>query len=119
MTDASPQPRSWRRAFVTAAWTIWLPTLLPAATGMLAECAHCATTYALSLPIVPGLIAAVAMGLQGVWFVVGGGAATLALLGVVAIVRHEAPRGLAQAVQAAAALLSAVAAIGYAHALRM
>jgi len=110
---------SWRRACVRAAATLWLPTLLPVLTGALADCGHCATSFWRSLPVVPGLLAPVAMGLDDAAFFVAGGAATLALFGVVVLALVEAPRWLAVAAQAAVALLSGLTALGYAHALRM
>lgn len=113
------QPPNRRRRLAIAAATLWLPTLLPALAGMLADCGHCATNYWLSLPVAPGLLAPVALGLDDAAFFVVGGVATLALFGVVAIVLLEAPRWLAVATNAAAALLSAATALGYAHALRM
>ncbi|MFO0278651.1 MAG: hypothetical protein ACK533_15380 [Planctomycetota bacterium] len=109
----------WRRCCANATWTIWLPTLLPVLTGALADCGHCATSYLLSLPLVPGLLAPVAMGLDDAWFFAVGGAATIMLWFVVALVLVEAPRWLAVATQAAAALLVAGTALGYAQALRM
>jgi len=112
-------PPAWRRCCANASWTVWLPTLLPVLTGALADCGHCATSYLLSLPLVPGLLAPVAMGLDDAAFFVAGGAATLALFGVVVLALVEAPRWLAVAAQAAVALLSGLTALGYAHALRM
>lgn len=99
--------------------TVWLPTLLPVLAGTLADCSHCATSFWLSLPAVPGLLAPVAMGLDGAAFFVGGGVATLALFGVVVLARREAPPWLVVVAQAAVALCSGLTALGYAHALRM
>jgi len=109
----------WRRCCANASSTIWLPTLLPVLTGALADCGHCATSYLLSLPLVPGLLAPLAMGLDDAWFFAVGGAATLMLWFVVVLVLVEAPRWLAVATQAAATLVVAGTAFGYAHALRM
>jgi hypothetical protein len=62
---AAPAPGlPWRRALVRAAAMVWLPTLAPVVTGMLSGCGHCATTYWLSLPTVPGLLAPVLLQLD-------------------------------------------------------
>lgn len=112
-------PPTWRRCGATAAATVWLPTLLPVLVGTLADCGHCATSYWRSLPVVPGLLAPAALGLDDAAFFVAGGAATLALLGLVAMARREAPPWLVVVAQVAVALCSGLTALGYAHALRL
>ncbi len=101
-----------------AAAVSWLPALAPIVTGMLRDCGQCLQAYLLSLPLVPGILAPVLLGLDDTLFFVAGGAATLALFGGLTVALRELPRALGLALQATVVLGVAFAAIGYANALR-
>ncbi len=110
--------RPWRRALVRAACTVWLPTLVPVAFGMLRDCSHCATNYWLSLPTVPGLLAPVLLQLQDVPFFVVGGLVALLLFALTALLLRELPPKLGYAAQAIVALGVALESVGIAAAMR-
>ena len=108
----------WRRALVRAAATVWLPTLVPIVTGMLSGCGHCATTYWLSLPTVPGLLAPVLLQLDDAPFFVVGGLVALLLFALTALLLRELPPKLGYAAQAIVALAVAFESVGLAMAMR-
>jgi hypothetical protein len=104
---------SWR----AVSW-LWLPALLPLPLGMLSDCSHCVTSYWLSLPIVPGVLAPVLLQLDNAWFFVVGGAVALGLYALLVLLLRELPRGYALAVRLVFAVVVALQAIGFAYALR-
>jgi hypothetical protein len=114
----SPAAFPARGVLVRAVCALWLPVLVPIATGVLRGCGHCQTSYVLSVPVVPGVLVPAMLGLDDAAFVVVAGAATLAAFAVLTIALHELPRWLGHVVQGLAAVLVAFEAIGYAHALR-
>jgi len=115
----SPFLRSWPRAAGLAALTLWLPALAPFVLGPLRECSHCIRTYAICLPIVPGVIVPIATGLDDAWFFVGGAATALVLVSVLVVVLREMPRPWATGIQVVVALGVAAEALGFAALLRM
>jgi hypothetical protein len=117
-TAAPPLGMPWRTALLRAATVLWLPPLVPVGLGLLADCGHCGATYLLLLPIVPGVLVPVLLGLDDAWFGIAGAAVTLALFGVVAVALRELPRALAIATQALVSAAVAFEAIGLAYALR-
>ena len=108
----------WWRALVRAAATVWLPTLVPVAFGMLRDCSHCATNYWLSLPTVPGLLAPVLLQLQDALFFVVGGLVALLLFALTSLLLRELPPKLGYAAQAIVALGVALESVGIAAAMR-
>lgn len=110
--------RPWRRALLLAALTLYVPVFLPVVFGMLRDCSHCATNYWLSAPVVPGVLAAMLLGLDDAWFFVCAGGVTAALFGVLAVAMRELPLPWSTAVQAPAIGLVGLQAIGFAAALR-
>ncbi len=114
---AGPE-RSWRRAMLLAAASVWLPTLLPVVLGMLHDCGHCLCTWWLCMPMVPGALPAVLLQLEDAWFFVVGGAVSLALFGGLALVLRELPRPWSHLAQSVVVLAVAAQAIGFAFALR-
>jgi len=108
----------WRAALGHAAASLWLPVLLPVVTGMLRDCGHCLGNYLRSLPMVPGVLAAVLCGLDGAWFFAVGGAVTLLLFGVLLLLLRELPRRLGWVAQGIVAVLVLFEAVGFAMALR-
>ena len=108
----------WRTALVRAALTVWLPTLAPIVAGMLSGCGHCASTYWLMVPIVPGVLVAAAIGLQNTAFVVVGAVVTLGLFALTTLLLRELPRRLGYFAQGVMALAVAGEAIALAVAMR-
>lgn len=102
----------------TAALALWLPVLAPLAAGMFRDCGHCAVTYLLSLPLVPGTIVPALLRLDDAAFVAVAGLATLAAFAGVWWLLARLRRPWTWVVQAIVALLVAFEAIGYANALR-
>lgn len=107
-----------RGVLVRAAGALWLPVLVPLATGMLRGCGHCQASYLLSLPLVPGVLPPALVGLDGAAFFVAAGVVTLAAFAALAAALHALPRALGHVVAGLAAAAVAFEAIGYAHALR-
>ena len=107
-----------RRALVRAVLVVWLPALVPIATGTLRGCGHCLQSYLLSLPLVPGVLAPVLLGLDDAVFFVVAGVVTLLVFVVTALAVYELPRPLARVVELVVVLAVAFEAIGYANALR-
>lgn len=121
MSEAAAAPvlgLPWRRALVRAAATVWLPTLAPVVTGMLSSCGHCATTYWLALPTVPGLLAPVLLQLDDAPFFVVGGLVALLLFALTALLLRELPAKAGYAAQAIVALAVAFESVGLAMAMR-
>lgn len=121
MTAGAAAPASglpWRRALVRAATTVWLPTLAPVVTGMLSGCGHCAATYWLSLPTVPGLLAPVLLQLDDAPFYVAGGLVALLLFALTALLLRELPAKAGYAAQAIVAVGVAIESVGIAAAMR-
>lgn len=108
----------WRRALVRAAATVWLPTLAPVVTGMLSGCGHCATTYWLALPTVPGLLVPALLQLQGAPFFGVGGLVALLLFALTGLLLRELPAKAGYAAQAIVALAVAFESVGLAMAMR-
>lgn len=104
---------------VRAAASMWLPVSVPFAIGPLAECSHCVANYLLYVPLVPGVLAAVLCGLDGVWFCVVAGMVTLVDIGVLALLLRELPKVLGYAMQIVVAGLVACEALAFASMLRM
>lgn len=115
---APPLGLPWRRALVRAAATVWLPTLVPVVTGMLSGCGHCASTYWLSLPTVPGLLAPVLLQLDDAPFFVVGGLVALLLFALTALLLRELPAKAGYAAQAIVAIAVAFESVGIAMAMR-
>lgn len=100
-----------------ALWT-WLPALLPLPLGMLRDCGHCLSSYAMSLPIVPGVLAAVLINIDDAWFFVVGGVVALGLYALLVLLLRELPRGCARVASIVVAVVVALQAVGFASALR-
>lgn len=111
-----PRPRAL--AVRGAAATLWLPTLLPVLTGQLRECSHCLTTYLVSLPVVPGVVAAALLRCDGAMFFVVSGAVAAALLLLVYWLWRELPRGVLIAAAAVVVIAIGAEAFAFAMALR-
>jgi len=109
---------SWRSALWRAAATVWLPTLAPIVTGMLSGCGHCATSYWLSLPVVPGVLLPLLLQLDDALFFVVGGLVALLLFALTALLLRELPAKAGYAAQAIVALAVAFESVGFAAALR-
>ena len=73
--------RTWPRALGLAALTLWVPALLPYLIGPLRECDHCMATYAMCLPIVPGIFLPIVFALDDAPFALVGALTTLSMLG--------------------------------------
>lgn len=114
-----PQARSWKLAAVLAALTSWGPCLVPFVAGPLHECSHCVHTYAVCLPIVPGVIVPVLCNLDDAWFFVAGALVALAVFSTLTFVLRELPRPWSLGVQAIAALAIGAEAYGFASLVRM
>jgi hypothetical protein len=107
-------------AFATgrqAALTLWLPVVVPLVTGMLRDCDHCLQNYLLSLPLVPGILVPVLLGLDDALFFVVGGAATLLCFATVWAVL-QLPSPWHRVLQVVVVLAVTAESIGYATALR-
>jgi hypothetical protein len=117
-TAVAPLGLPLRSALWQAALWTWLPALLPLPLGMLRDCDHCLASYAMSLPIVPGVLAAVLLRLDNAWFFVVGVAVALGLYALLVVLLRELPRGLAMVARLVVAAVVAVQAVGFAHALR-
>jgi hypothetical protein len=110
-------PRPWGRALLIAAGTVWVPTAVPLAFGMLGESSS-ALRYLLFLPAIPGVITPVLRGLDGFWFVLAAVVPTLLAFGGLAVAVRRLPRALLHIVQGLLMTLIALEAIGFANALR-
>jgi hypothetical protein len=115
---AAELPRPWGRALWIAAGTLWVPTVVPLALGMLSGSSHALQGYLLFLPTIPGILAPVLFGLDDFWFVLVAVLPTLAMFGGLAVAAREMPRGLLYVVQGVVMTLIAFEAIGFAYALR-
>lgn len=113
--EARP-PLSWPRAAGLAALTAWLPGVVPFAVGPLTECSHCVATYFRVWPVQPGMLAAVVIGGNAAFWVVGG-AGTAAVLLVLTMVARWAGPGR-WALLGAAMILLGFQALGLSHLLR-
>lgn len=116
---AGAQPRSRRTALLHAAATLWVPVLAPVVLGMIAHgSSRAATTFWLSFPIVPGVLAAVLARADGAWFVFAALLSTLALFLGLYLAAREAPPRLLYAIELAVVLLVGFEAIGFLCALQ-
>ncbi len=109
---------SWQNNAKVAAITLWLPALVPIVTGMLRECEHCAQSYLLCLPLVPGILVPTLLRLDDAWFFVVAGLCTLLLFAGLAFALHRLRRPLAFALQVAVVLAVTAEAIGFTNLLR-
>lgn len=118
-TRVPPSVRSWPRAAWLAMATLWLPTFVPFVLGPLRECDHCVATYAMCMPMVPGVIVPALFSVPGVWFFVVGGLVALVCASGLAVALRELPRPWSLGVQGIVALAVAFEAVGFANLLRM
>ncbi len=112
-------PRPRRTALLHAAATLWVPVLAPVGLGMLGNgSAQAATHFWLGSPIVPGVLVAVLVHADGVWFVLAALLPTLALFLGLYLAAREVPARLLYTIELAIVLLVAFQAIGFLYALQ-
>jgi len=116
MTAAEVRLASGAHAAKIAALLLWVPVLVPIATGMLRD-SYAFQTYLLCLPLVPGILVPTLLQLDGAWYMIVAGLATLLLFAVVCWLLSRLRRRPAIAVQVAVVLAVTFEAIGFANSL--
>lgn len=118
MSELAAERPTWGRAWLLAAGTVWLPTLLPFVFGQLRD-GHVLQSYARMLLAVPGLLPAVLLGLQGTRCFVVAAATSLALCSLVAVAVRDGVTPMTRLMQGVVIALVAVEAFGFAYVLPM
>ena len=108
--------RTRARSVGLAAATLWLPTLVPLALGMLQD-GDVVSRYLQFVPVLPGIVPAVLTGADGVLLVVVALLVTVVAVAVLYVLMRELPRRIGYPVQGLVMVLVALQSVGFAHAL--